>query len=301
MNTEEALASLGIPRPALTPEQRRSLDEQGFFVVPDVFTPAACTAMAAEFDRLHAQEGAQGGHEVYVEPGAPRVSNIFNKTAAYDACLACEPILVASQYLLGEFKLHGANLRDPLRGQGHQPLHCDVPKRFEGDWWVINAIILFDEMTEENGPTRCVPGSHQWPPLNVPDVNVGDYAVTAYDRSVFPQYPGDSHAAYPGEVHLTGRPGTVAIFNASIWHGGTSNRSGARRRVLHLTYTRRDLPQQLVQRDHLTPALYDRMSPAQRFLMDIEGPRPAEAPKRVADVRTWSIATPEETTTTGSH
>jgi hypothetical protein len=43
-----------------------------------------------------------------------------------------------------------------------------------------------------------------------------------------------------------------------------------RRRILHLTYTRRDLPQQLVQRDYLAPGLYDRMSPAQRFLMDIE-------------------------------
>ncbi|MEM7024223.1 MAG: hypothetical protein AAF637_16785, partial [Pseudomonadota bacterium] len=41
-------------------------------------------------------------------------------------------------------------------------------------------------------------------------------------------------------------------------------------RVLHLTYTRRDLPQQLTQRDHLTKPLYERMSPAQRFLLDIE-------------------------------
>jgi hypothetical protein len=40
--------------------------------------------------------------------------------------------------------------------------------------------------------------------------------------------------------------------------------------VLHLTYTRRDLPQQLVQREYLTPALYERMSPAHRFLMDVE-------------------------------
>jgi hypothetical protein len=40
--------------------------------------------------------------------------------------------------------------------------------------------------------------------------------------------------------------------------------------VLHLTHTRRDLPQQLVQRDYLTDALYDRLSPAHRFLMDVE-------------------------------
>ncbi|MBV5325255.1 MAG: hypothetical protein J0626_08290, partial [Rhodospirillaceae bacterium] len=55
-----------------------------------------------------------------------------------------------------------------------------------------------------------------------------------------------------------------------IWHSGTRNNNGARRRVLHLTYTRRDLPQQLVQREHLVPATYDRMSDVQRYLLDIE-------------------------------
>jgi hypothetical protein len=66
-------------------------------------------------------------------------------------------------------------------------------------------------------------------------------------------------------------------MNSSMWHGGTVNRSGDRRRVLHLTYTRRDLPQQLVQREYLTEGLHDRMSPAQRFLMDIDE-LPADAP-----------------------
>lgn len=297
MNTKEALASLGVSDATLTAQQKRELDERGFFLVPDAFTPAQCAAMAAEFDRLTALEAGRGGHEVHIEPGAPRLSNIFNKTAVYDPCLACKPILAASQLLLGEIKLHGANLRDPLKGQGHQILHCDVPKHFDGDWWLVNAIILFDEMTEENGPTRLVPGSHKWPPLNVPDVNLGDYKPTKADRSVFPHYPEDSHAPYPGEYHLTGKPGTAAIINAHCWHGGTTNRSGARRRVLHLTYTRRDLPQQLVQRDHLTPELYDRMSPVQRYLMDIEGPRPAQAPRVRKAVKTWAVAQPEDAKT----
>ena len=35
--------------------------------------------MAAEFERLHALERDTGGKEVHVEPGARRLSNIFNK------------------------------------------------------------------------------------------------------------------------------------------------------------------------------------------------------------------------------
>ena len=212
--------------------------------------------MAEAFDRLHAVEGERGGHEVHVEPGAPRVSNIFNKTDAYDGCLACRELLAASQHMLGEFKLHGANLREPLKGSGHQDLHCDVPKKFADDWWVTNGLILFDDMTRENGPTRVVPGSHRWPPMNVPHVNRADWEPTPLTSEEEARVPSDLAAPYPGEVLVTAPAGSVVIVNSSIWHGGTRNHSGARRRVLHLTYTRRDLPQQLYQRDYLTKELY---------------------------------------------
>lgn len=55
-------------------------------------------------------------------------------------------------------------------------------------------------------------------------------------------------------------------------HSGTRKNTDAPRRLLHLTCTRRDLPQQLVQLDHLTPALYERMSPVHRFLLEIDPP-----------------------------
>jgi ectoine hydroxylase-related dioxygenase (phytanoyl-CoA dioxygenase family) len=85
-------------------------------------------------------------------------------------------------------------------------------------------------------------------------------------------------------VLVTAPKGAVIVINSSLWHAGTTNVSGDRRRVLHLTYTRRDLPQQLVQRQYLTPALYERMSPAHRFLLDIEempaGLQPMRAARR---------------------
>lgn len=270
MYTKQALHELGFSGPLLTDGEREALDRDGFFIAEGVYSKAECAEMAAEFDRLHAAEGERGGAEVHVEPGAPRVSNIFNKTDVYDRCLVCRPLLGAAQHLLGEFKVHGANLRDPLKGQGHQDLHVDVPKLFAGDWWVANAIILFDDMTLDNGPTRVVPGSHNWPAMNVPYVNRGDWVPAPLTPEEQARIPADLAAPYPGEVLATAPAGSVIVVNSSIWHGGTRNTSGARRRVLHLTYTRRDLPQQLVQREYLTEALYARLSPAQRFLMDVE-------------------------------
>ncbi len=67
--------------------------------------------------------------------------------------------------------------------------------------------------------------------------------------------------------------GSAIICNSSMWHSGTVKKSDKHRRMLHLTYTRRDLPQQLLQLDYLTPELYNRMSPVKRYLLEIEPPK----------------------------
>ena len=211
-----------------------------------------------------------GGKEVHVEPGARRLSNIFNKSPVFDRLLEIGPALAAAHYLLGEIKVHGANIRDPVKGYGAQALHVDVPKKFRDDWWVVNAMILFDDMALENGPTRVIPGSHLWAPINVPVVNQGDWEPEPLSAEDQGRVPEDLNAPYPGEVHVTAPAGAAVILNSSGWHSGTKKTSDAPRRLVHLSYTRRDLPQQLTQIDYLTQELYERMSPEHRYLLDIE-------------------------------
>ena len=270
MYTKQALRDLGITGPVLTDAQVKALDDDGFFVVEGVYSPAECQEMAEEFDRLSGLEGDRGGHEVHIEPGAPRVSDIFNKSSLFDRCLECNELLDASRHLLGEFKLHGANLREPLKGLGHQDLHADVPKKFADDWWVSNGLFLFDDMTLDNGPTRVIPGSHKWPTINVAKVNQADWVEPELTFEEKALIPDDLSVPHEDEVLVEASAGSAVIINSALWHSGTVNASGSRRRVLHLTYTRRDLPQQLYQRDYLTKELYERMSPAHRFLFDIE-------------------------------
>ena len=273
MYTRQALRSLGAGPDAIGTDQKQQLDEQGFFIVENVLSAEDIAAMRTEFERIHAAENERGGHEVHVEPGARRISNIFNKTTAFDKCLEVPEVLAASAYLLGEIKLHGANLRDPVQGYGQQDLHVDVPKNFDDDWWVVNAMIMLDDMTLENGPTRVIPGSHLWAPINVPYVNIGDWEPAPLSLEDQARVPEDLSAPYPGEVLVEAPAGSAIICNSSMWHSGTRKTGNAYRRMLHLTYTRRDLPQQLVQLDHLTEGLYNRMSPVHRYLMEIEPPR----------------------------
>lgn len=289
MYTKQALRALGVGPDAISEDQKRQFDAQGFFIVENVLSPEDCDTMRGAFERLWAAENGEGGHEVHVEPGARRLSNIFNKTDAFDRCLWIPEVLAASHYLLGEIKLHGANARDPVKGHGHQDLHVDVPKKFDDDWWVVNSMIMFDAMTLDNGPTRVVPGSHKWASINVPYVNIGDWEPAPLSPEEEARIPKNLSDPYPGEVLVEAPAGSAIICNASMWHAGTLKKSDNPRRMLHLTYTRRDLPQQLLQLDYLTKELYERMSPEQRYLMEIEPPKPGDGilrqPKK--EGKTW--------------
>ncbi|MEP0320572.1 phytanoyl-CoA dioxygenase family protein [Bauldia litoralis] len=289
-NTAQALDELGIG--PLTDEQKRLLDEQGYFIVENVFSPEEVAEMRDEVDRLAAIEGEFGGHEVHIEPGASRLSNLFNKSPAFDRCLTCAPTLAAAHYLLGEIHVGSLNERSPGKGSGQQHLHSDLPRIHATDWRGVNSMVMLDDMTEENGPTRIVPGSHKWSSINVPDINMGEVKTIEIDEATAPKVPKDPMATYPGEFHVTGKAGSVAVINACLWHGGTTNISGKPRRILHLFIGRRDVPQQLVERDHVTPELLARTSDTQRYLLDIEGadPKITGYPPMPKEARKWAVA-----------
>ena len=274
MYTKQAIRELGVTPSTLTDAQKTALDEQGFFIVENVLSPDDCASDARRV-RAHPcrREGA----------GRPRGSCRAGRAAhlqhlQQDRRLRQMPLdsggaRRVAPISLGEIKVHGANIRDPVKGYGHQDLHVDVPKKFDDDWWVVNSMIMFDDMTLDNGPTRVVPGSHRWAPINVPYVNIGDWEPAPLSPEDEARVPKDLGAPYPGEVLVEAPAGSAIICNSSMWHAGTLKKTDAPRRMLHLTYTRRDLPQQLLQLDYLTPELYSRMSPVQRYLLEIEPPK----------------------------
>jgi len=292
MDTREALQQLGVHENVLTQAQKQHFDERGYVIVPDVFSQTQVQVIRAELDRLQRIEGAYGGHEVHIESGAMRLSNLFNKSAVFMCCLRCAPTLYLAHRLLGEIHVYSLNARNPAKGSGQQPLHSDTPRAYENDYRMVNTMVLLDDMTEDNGPTRVVPGSHRWAPINVPDINMNEVSECVFSPEEAAMVPEDPLAPHPLEVHITGKAGSVAVINGRIWHGGTTNRSGAPRRVLHLAIGRRDCPQQLNEREHLTRALLARSSPVERFLLDIEGAVPVvddpfEIPQ---DARPWKSA-----------
>lgn len=134
-------------------------------------------------------------------------------------------------------------------GEPAQRLHRDA-----NNWWqlieatwpnspeiTISAMIGLDDVTEELGATRVVPGSHKWE------------ALERFDDS----------ESVPAELG----PGDALLYSGYVLHGGGANMTNRVRRALHLSYVAGWLtPEEASPIDFRTEDLADRSPRVQRVL-----------------------------------
>jgi ectoine hydroxylase-related dioxygenase (phytanoyl-CoA dioxygenase family) len=252
MDMTTALADLGVTATSIDEETRKRLDSDGYAPLRNMVSDPELMAMRSRLAGLLAAEGERAGLEVHQEAGTDRLSDLVNKDPVFDVCFTDPRLLACVAHVLGEFKLSSLNFRAALPGQGLQALHMEGrPVTDPAGYEVCNSIWLLDDFTADNGATRVVPGSHR------AGKKPGD---------VMP----DVHAPHPAEALLLAPAGTVVVFNSHLWHGGTLNRSLGPRRALHSYFTRRGNTQQLDQQKYVRPETLRRLSPAARFILDVE-------------------------------
>ena len=140
---------------------------------------------------------------------------------AWEALRSHPQVLALAAHVLGAparvRDLHG---RDPLPGFGLQGLHADAKPRTPGEGFSVStAIWMIDDFTAENGATRIVPGSHRW--IRPPTRELAQ--------------PQAHHA---DERIITGKAGSVLLFNGHLWHAGTQNLTAGSRRAGQMVMVR---------------------------------------------------------------
>ena len=252
MNITDALDTLGATDDVLTEQNKKELDEKGYTLLPGVIGDEWLESLRSRLEELWEREGSLAGHEEGGEPGTRRLAALVDKGPAFDRVYTHPKLLAAVYGVIGrDFKLSALNARDSLPGQGHQDLHTDSSGDYDGRFYVCNSIWLLDDFTEENGCTRLVPGTHR---ARLPSNVLKDVM-----------------APHPEEEHLVAPAGTVAVFNSHIWHGGTLNRTRDHKRLApHCYYTAREGKQPLDQREHLGTETWERISPAARYILDVD-------------------------------
>ncbi|MDX2044319.1 MAG: phytanoyl-CoA dioxygenase family protein [Acidobacteriota bacterium] len=238
----------------LTTDEIKQLDEIGLLVLENFAPPEFVAELRARIAELFAELGDQAGAEFKQEPDTDRLANLVNYGEVFERAIAQPKLLAAVEHVLGsEFKLGSLNARSARPNTTWtQPLHCDtgaLPDAAGNK--VCNIVWMLDDFTLENGPTRYVPGTHK----------AGKLPQDAL---------ANASAPHPEEQFLTGKAGTLAVFNAHLWHGGTANRSEKPRLALHSFYCRRDQPQQQYQKRLLSEQVQQRLSEELRWLLALD-------------------------------
>jgi ectoine hydroxylase-related dioxygenase (phytanoyl-CoA dioxygenase family) len=86
-----------------------------------------------------------------------------------------------------------------------------MPREDGARFFVLTAIWMLDDFTPRNGATRLVPRTHRIPRL-------------------IPKAYAQPLAHHPDEIVVTGKAGSVLVFNGHTWHSGTKNESDGPRR-----------------------------------------------------------------------
>ena len=184
--------------------------------------------------------------------GSNRLGNLFNKNKLFLKLLTEKNILKIVYGIMNEdIKFGALDMREPIKNSGFQEFHIDwYPKKSEDD--PIENIICFiflDDANKENGSMRVVPKTQNkigW---------IDDYQK---DKS-----------SHPDEIFIDVKKGSIVLMNANIWHSGTTNHSGARRRVLYIDVRCRSIPQLLNQQIYLDENTLKNLTEHQKFLLGV--------------------------------
>lgn len=222
------------------------LNERGFTVVPGPPLPGGPSQYSAAFDKASAEADPA---DVSVRTST-RIDDFVNRDAEFDGLYLHEPLLGACVAVIGRpFKLSGMRARILEPGSRAEALHVDV-KWGARDWPIVGGIFMVDAFTPQNGATRFVPGSHL--------------------RAAAPvESQDDSRQTSNEEVLACGPAGSLIIFNASVWHGHSANRSGARRRSIQMHFVARDAQESTHHAARMRADTLQRIAPLARYVLDV--------------------------------
>jgi len=123
------------------------------------------------------------------------------------------------------------------------PLHIDSFIPYKGKLSIlINFFIILEDMTQDNGSTIVVPGSH----------SSGQYA---------------NQTAVKDSIPIEAKAGDVLIFDGRLWHGALANKTNSTRWVMVATFSRWWVKQSFNITQRLPQEFYEKLTSKQKSIL----------------------------------
>ncbi len=236
--------------------KKRHLLEHGFCVVPGVLTPAETDEVRARLWQA-AEESERLGvptRQIGLDPNEHNVrvfyllerDAIFRELIQHPTAIEFVSALLTDDFLISNFT---ANIALP--GSKSMELHSDQGIVVPEPWlqpWSVNVIWCLNDVDEENGATRYIPGSHR-----------------IQKASELPEN------AAAKTVPFEAPAGSIVVMDGRVWHTSGANVSRSRERALLFGYYSRSfVRQQQNWNASLSPETLEALSPRLRAWLGLE-------------------------------
>jgi Phytanoyl-CoA dioxygenase (PhyH) len=235
---------------SLAPDVARTLERDGFVVLPGPVLNASAGELAVAYDAAVASAAPS---DVHVGRASTRGGDFVSRQE-FDGLYLYAPLLAACGDVIGRpFKLSSLHARTLHANVPADELHVDLSRDSDA-WPLVGFILMIDPFRSDNGATQFVPGSHRR--LHGP----GEYAAQAT--------PID---ATETTIQACGSAGALLVFNGSTWHGHSANISDAPRRSIQGAFIPREAKTAVDWSTRLGAETSSRLSPLARYLLALPG------------------------------
>lgn len=256
--------------------QARSIVDEGYVYFPEVLNESELAELRDAMNRLDAAPVGFDRAEVRPEGFFEKhILNCFNRDPLFLQYLDKSPVYEVAEKVLSHRDIAGQSIDCHLigmtswvtgPGRPDQPLHADwqpisLPEDIASDprvnvpVFITTAHFYLDDIYEDLGPTKFIPGSHR--------------AGRSPDGAT--EWNGIQ------EKSVICKAGDVVMFRSEVWHRGSANNSDQTRYLLQVHYGNRMITQKFppyLNRFQFNP---DILSQATERQLRLLGDHPADA------------------------
>ena len=232
----------------LTDRQVAEFWRDGVVTVPDAVNPTQLAALRADLDgwveesRSHEEpwgETLDGRPRFDVQPGHSATRPALCRVAApsevsnapYEVMVDSAMVDMVTALIGPDVKVHHSKVNTKLPGSATEvEWHQDFPYTPHSNTDLVTALLMVDEVTEENGPLEVAPGAHDGPLHSLWHDGTFTGAIA----------PDVASGLRRDAVRCTGEAGSVCLMHTKLAHGSAPNRSDRPRTLFICVYAAGD-------------------------------------------------------------
>lgn len=217
----------------LTSDEQQLYDEQGFVLIPEVFSAEELEEIDQEIDRILPEADAKGNRSGWIYKVAGK-SDLAGRFAEDERLLGLIETIVHPGIAIHSSKLVTKLPQSDDICHWHQDeafyLDADNPDTVSKTR--MSVWVPLQDATEQNGCLWIVPGSHRWGLESYTIANYGT-CTKRIDREAY----ANEHA-----VAVPVKAGSAVLFSAWTWHHSKNNQTDTVRRAFIVSYQEATVP-----------------------------------------------------------